>query len=85
MHTTNKELHELVDRLSPEQASAVRDFVRDLVGQSVVVASDDDASQWPARSLSFTGTLHSGKGDLAARAKEIIRVGTATVAGGLRT
>jgi hypothetical protein len=70
------DLHELVDRLSPAQADAVREVVRQLVarGPAAEPAGDRGAGPGePARRLSFAGALRSGRGDLAARSEEIIR------------
>jgi hypothetical protein len=70
------DLHELVDRLSPAQADAVREVVRQLLalGQAIEPTGDQGTRQGaPVRRLSFAGTLHSGRGDLAARSEEIIR------------
>jgi hypothetical protein len=70
------DLHELVDRLSPAQADAVREVVRQLVapGRAGPAGDRGDAAPGePARRLSFAGALRSGRGDLAARSEEIIR------------
>jgi hypothetical protein len=71
------DLHELVDRLSPAQADAVREVVRQLVAavQAAVPAGDRGVVPRgePYRRLSFAGALRSGRGDLAARSEEIIR------------
>jgi hypothetical protein len=72
------DLHELVDRLSPAQADAVREVVRHLVAavQPAVPAGDRGGvvpRGEPHRRLSFAGALRSGRGDLAARSEEIIR------------
>jgi hypothetical protein len=71
------ELHELVDRLSPAQAEAVREVVRHLVEprRSIEPTGDQGAEAGePVRRLSFAGALRSRKGDLAARSEEIIRL-----------
>jgi hypothetical protein len=71
------DLHELVDRLSPAQADAVREVVCHLVaiGRAAEPAGDrgDVPPEEPRRRLSFAGALRSGRGDLAARSEEIIR------------
>jgi hypothetical protein len=70
------DLHEPVDRLTPEQADVVRGVVRHLV---IVPGADVDAPAAKAdaggrvRRLSFAAALRSGKGDLAARSEDIIR------------
>jgi hypothetical protein len=74
--TTYADLHELVDRLTPEQADAVRGVVQHLVAAP---ANNVDApvakvdAQGRVRRLAFAGALRSGKGDLAARSEDIIR------------
>ncbi len=78
MQMTYAELHELVDHLTPEQASAVRDVVRHLVSSVPVgeAATEDQGravAEQPVRRLSFGGMLHSGRGDLTVRSEEIIR------------
>ncbi|WP_322751931.1 MULTISPECIES: hypothetical protein [unclassified Frankia] len=75
---TYAELHELVDRLTLEQAGAVRDVVRHLVssvpaGEPAAEDQDGTVAEQPVRRLSFAGMLHSGRGDLAVRSEEIIR------------
>jgi hypothetical protein len=76
MATTYADLHELVDRLTPEQADAVRGVVQHLVAapagraEAPVVKLDAEGR---VRRLSFAGTLRTGKGDLAARSEDIIR------------
>lgn len=76
MATTYADLHELVDRLTPEQADAVRGVMQHLVaapvGNGDPPAADVDAAG-RVRRLSFAGTLRTGKGDLAARSEDIIR------------
>lgn len=64
------DLHELVDRLTPEQADALRALVRHLVGAG---EGETPAGGGRVRRLSFAGTLQTGKDDLAARSEEIIR------------
>lgn len=67
------DLHELVDRLTPEQADAVRGVVRHLVQVSAdAPVSEPETVGW-VRRLSFAGALRTGKGDLAARSEDIIR------------
>jgi hypothetical protein len=74
--TTYADLHGLVDRLTPEQADAVRGVVQQLVavpaGHADVPIDEVDADG-RVRRLSFAGTLRTGKGDLAARSEDIIR------------
>lgn len=70
------DLHELVDRLTPEQADAVRGVVQHLVQASD--ASVNEPVSGPeasgrVRRLSFAGALRTGKGDLAARSEDIFR------------
>lgn len=76
MATTYVHLHELVDRLTPEQADAVREVVQHLVAAPVgrvdVPSAKVDAAG-RVRRLSFAGTLRTGRGDLAARSEDIIR------------
>jgi hypothetical protein len=68
---TYAELHELVDRLTQDQADAVGAVVRQLLaGPTNASAAEGGAG---AGRLSFAGVLHSGRGDLAARSEEIIR------------
>jgi hypothetical protein len=74
--TTYADLHELVDRLTPEQAEAVRGVVQHLVAAPVShidapIAGVD--AEGRVRTLSFAGALRTGKGDLAARSEDIIR------------
>jgi hypothetical protein len=92
--STYAELHELVDRLTPEQADAVHAVVRHLV--VIVYQHPTPSSRGTAerpedgggradedgtvRRLSFAGTLRSGKGDLAARSEDIIRAELGDVA-----
>jgi hypothetical protein len=74
--TTYADLHELVDRLTPEQADAVRGVVQHLVAAPAGHADAPAARVDPegrARRLSFAGMLRTGKGDLAARSEDIIR------------
>jgi hypothetical protein len=70
------DLHELVDRLTPEQADAVRGVVQHLVavpaGRADTPVSEVDTGR-RVRRLSFAGALRTGKGDLAARSEDIIR------------
>jgi hypothetical protein len=77
VYTGYADLHELVDRLSPAQADAVREVVRQLVvrGPAVAEPAGDRGAEpgEPVRRLSFAGALRSGRGDLAARSEEIIR------------
>jgi hypothetical protein len=74
MTAPHPDLHELVDRLTPEQADALRALVRHLVvaGESESAASES-GDEGRVRRLSFAGALRTGKGDLAARSEEIIR------------
>lgn len=78
MQLAYAELHELVDRLTPEQANAVREVVRQLLRPVAERRSETEGAAEPTgtrqqRRLSFAGTLRSGRGDLAARSEEIIR------------
>lgn len=76
MATSYADLHELVDRLTPEQANAVRGVVQHLVAVPVGHADAPVArvdAEGRVRRLSFAGTLRTGKGDLAARSEDIIR------------
>jgi hypothetical protein len=62
----------LVNRLTPEQADALRALVRHLVAAGEKESPAGESSEGgPARSLSFAGTLRAGKDDLAARSEEI--------------
>lgn len=74
---TYAELHELVDRLTQDQADAVGAVVRQfLAGPTNASAAEGGAGAGElrrVRRLSFAGVLHSGRGDLAARSEEIIR------------
>ncbi|MBA3490379.1 MAG: hypothetical protein H0T78_12730 [Longispora sp.] len=68
------DLHHLVDRLTPQQAEAVRGVILQLVKTPPESESDQVAEKpQPIRQLSFAGLLHSGQGDLGRNAKEIIR------------
>ncbi|MFB8236013.1 hypothetical protein ACFC58_05620 [Kitasatospora purpeofusca] len=58
------ELHDLIDRLDPEQAEEVRRHALRLVGEGEVP---------PRHRLSFTGTGVSANPDLGSEAKRIIR------------
>jgi hypothetical protein len=63
--TTYADLHELVDRLTPEQADAVRGVVRQLVAAPAGHADAPAAKVDPegrVRRLSFAGTLRTGRG-----------------------
>jgi len=80
MTAAHDDLHGLVDRLTPEQADAVRAVVLQLVVRSQAPPGDsngDDAGTdlegTRRRRLSFAGLLHSGQGDLAARSEDILR------------
>jgi hypothetical protein len=73
MATPHTDLHELVDRLTPEQAEALRALVRHLVAAGEEQSSASETSEGRMRRLSFAGTLRTGKQDLAARSEEIIR------------
>jgi hypothetical protein len=68
--TTYSDLHELVDRLTPDQAAALRAVARQLV---TAPGPSSGIESGRVRRLSFAGTLRSGKGDLAARSEDIIR------------
>jgi hypothetical protein len=76
MQVAYAELHELVDLLTPKQADAVREIVRQLVTIAPVrtpAAGDDSSSGSRVRRLSFVGMLRSGQSDLSERSEEIIR------------
>jgi hypothetical protein len=80
MTAVHDDLHGLVDRLTPDQAEAVRAVVLQLVVGLSTRSGDDEgddaggrAEGTPRRRLSFAGLLHSGKGDLAARSEDILR------------
>jgi hypothetical protein len=74
MAAPHSDLHELVDRLTPEQAEALRALVRHLVGAGEKESPAGESSGGRrVRRLSFAGTLQSGRDDLAARSEEIIR------------
>jgi hypothetical protein len=80
MTAAYEDLHHLVDRLTPDQAAAVRAVVLQLVvtppADSIAVQAADEAGDeggHPVRRLSFAGLLHSGTGDLAARSEDILR------------
>ncbi|WP_328957306.1 hypothetical protein [Kitasatospora purpeofusca] len=63
-HDHYPELHDLTDRLDPEQAEEVRRHALRLVGEGEVP---------PRHRLSFTGTGVSANPDLGSEAKRIIR------------
>jgi hypothetical protein len=78
MQVAYAEVHELVDRLTPDQAEVVRAMLRGLVSparshQPAAKDAESIAGTEPVRRLSFAGMLHSGRSDLAARSEEIIR------------
>ena len=62
------DLHRLVDRLTVDQARALRAVALQLVRDEPDLPTSDE----PVRSLSFTGIGH-GAPDLAARSQEILR------------
>lgn len=72
MTAPHTDLHELVDRLTPEQAEALRALVRHLVAAGEEQSSASETNEGRVRRLSFAGTLR-GKEDLAARSEEIVR------------
>jgi hypothetical protein len=57
-----EQLHQLVDRLSDEEAAAALALLQAELGQ--------EPAGWPP---AFFGMLHSGQPDLAARSGEILR------------
>ncbi|MFB8199183.1 hypothetical protein [Kitasatospora purpeofusca] len=63
-HDHYPELHDLIDRLDPEQAEEVRRHALRLVGEGEVP---------PRHRLSFTSTGVSADPDLGSEAKRIIR------------
>ena len=65
MSTLRDEPHNLIDRLPEDQMAQTLAIVRDST------PAENDGEEWPLPD--FVGTLSSGKGDLAARASEILR------------
>jgi len=68
MSVMREELHHLIDRLPEEQVAPMLVLVRD----SLPAGEGGDAQAWPLPS--FVGSLSSGKGDVAARSQEILRM-----------
>lgn len=68
------DLHDLVDQLTPVQASAVRAVVWQLIKEHSPASTAPTASPSaaPLRSLSFSGIMNA-EPDLAARSEEILR------------
>jgi hypothetical protein len=65
------ELHRLVDRLTPEQARALRAVALQLVRTERTGSQHEPGADGAVRRLSFVGTGH-GDPDLAERAHEIL-------------
>ncbi len=67
------ELHDVVDRLTPDQASAVRAVVLHLVkDEPAVVEPPASSVSAPLRRLSFAGLMRA-ESDLAARSEGLLR------------
>jgi hypothetical protein len=65
------DLHRLVDRLTPDQARALRAVALQLVRDDSEKPDPDQPSGAPQRHLSFVGIGHGGS-DLAAASQEIL-------------
>jgi len=70
MHGSYTDLHDMLDRLTPEQAEAIRGVLRQLVVTHGVARGEVSDAE---RRLSFIGLIPDGPSDLAERAEEIIR------------
>jgi len=66
------ELHYLVDRLTPDQARALRAVALQFVRDEPTGPPRESEADVPARRLSFVGIGHAGP-DLAERSQEILR------------
>ena len=66
------ELHDLVDRLTPDQARALRAVALQFVRDEPTGLPREPQSDVPGRRLSFVGIGHGGP-DLAERSQEILR------------
>ena len=65
------ELHRLVDRLTPDQARALRAVALEFVHDETDASHPESEAGEPVRHLSFVGIGHGGP-DLAERSQEIL-------------
>jgi hypothetical protein len=73
MGTTNLDLHEMLDRLTPDQAEAIRPVLREFTRAAPDTARPANTSKSGERQLSFIGLIPDGPSDLAERSEEIVR------------
>jgi hypothetical protein len=70
MGVADGDLHEMLDRLTPDQAEAIRPVLREFTRSG----SETTRPAGPAeRKLSFIGLIPDGPDDLAERSEELIR------------
>ncbi|GAA4702842.1 hypothetical protein [Phytohabitans rumicis] len=70
MQVPYADLHEMLDRLTPEQAEAIRGVMRQFAAAG---RPGQERGEDLPRRLSFVGQVTDGPSDLAERSEEIIR------------
>jgi hypothetical protein len=73
MGATYPDLHEMLDRLTVDQAEAIRPVLREFARSSSDTPHPADPTNGIERRLSFIGLIPDGPNDLAERSEEIIR------------
>jgi hypothetical protein len=73
MGATYPDLHEMLDRLTVDQAEAIRPVLREFTRSSSDTPHSAEATNGIERRLSFIGLIPDGPSDLAERSEEIIR------------
>jgi hypothetical protein len=72
MGATYPDLHEMLDRLTVDQAEAIRPVLREFT-RSADTAPPAGTTNGTERRLSFIGLIPDGPSDLTERSEEIIR------------
>jgi hypothetical protein len=73
MGATYPDLHDMLDRLTPDQAEAIRPVLREFTRTATETPHSVEATNGTERRLSFIGLIPDGPSDLAERSEDIIR------------